>query len=336
MIDLRSDTLTLPSEDMKKVMFSAPLGDDVFVEDPTVIELEKKGAALFNKEAALFCPSGTMTNQIAINIHTQPGDELICSRESHVYNYEGGGIAKNSGASMRLIEGSSGLIDYKDVISNINIDDVHYPITSLVVLENTSNRGGGVCYHFSEMEKISKVCRENNLKLHLDGARVFNAIIRNKENPISYGEIFDSISVCLSKGLGAPIGSLLIGNKSFIQKARRVRKVLGGGMRQVGVIAAAGIYALEHNINRLANDHRRAESIEKAANKCSWVDHVIKTETNIIVINLKTTYTNDEFVSKLKKEGILCISFGVGRVRMVTHLDIDDNDVKYIVEKLNF
>jgi len=336
MIDLRSDTLTMPSIGMKEAMFSTELGDDVFEEDPTVISLENKAALMFGKEAALFCPSGTMTNQIAINIHTQPGDELICSRESHVYNYEGGGIAKNSGVSMRLIERTSGLINHNDVISNINIDDVHYPITSLVVLENTSNRGGGICYQLSEMKKISKVSRDNNLKIHLDGARVFNAIVRNRENVIEYGDIFDSVSVCLSKGLGAPIGSLLIGDANFIHKARRVRKVMGGGMRQVGIIAAAGIYALEHNINRLKDDHRRAEIISNAAKKCTWVDKVIQTETNIIVLYIVSKHTNDEFISKLNEEGVLCIAFGKGRVRMVTHLDISDHDVAYIAKKLKF
>ncbi len=336
MIDLRSDTLTLPSIGMREAMFSAQLGDDVFEEDPTVIALENKASSMFGKESALFCPSGTMTNQIAINIHTHPGDELICSRESHVYNYEGGGIARNSGVSMRLIEGASGLINHNDVLNNINIDDVHYPVTSLVVLENTSNRGGGVCYQFDDMKNISKVCRENNLKLHLDGARVFNAIVKNNENVIEYGSIFDSMSVCLSKGLGAPIGSLLIGSADFIHKARRVRKVMGGGMRQVGIIAAAGIYALEHNVKRLDDDHRRAEKIATAAKKCSWINKVIQTQTNIIVLYTKPEYTNEEFVMKLKKEGILSIPFGQGRVRMVTHLGINDKDVDYIANKLKF
>ena len=336
MIDLRSDTLTLPSKEMKEAMFSANLGDDVFEEDPTVNELESLGASIFEKDAALFCPSGTMTNQIAINVHTQPGDEVICSRESHVYNYEGGGIAKNSGVSTRLIEGPTGLIEHHDVINNINVDDVHYPITSLVVLENTSNRGGGVCYQIEKIKKISEVCSENKLKLHLDGARLFNAIVKNNENPIDYGKMFDSISVCLSKGLGAPIGSLLIGSRPFIQKARRVRKVMGGGMRQVGIIAAAGIYALKNNIDRLIDDHKRAEIIEAAVQNCTWVDRVIKTETNIVVIYIKEEYSNDDFVAKLKNDGILCITFGKGRVRMVTHLDIDDEDVSYIVEKLKF
>ncbi len=336
MIDLRSDTLTLPTLDMKNVMFSAELGDDVFEEDPTVNKLEKKAAELFGMEAALFCPSGTMTNQIAINVHTNPGDEVICSRESHVYNYEGAGIARNSGASVRLIERSSGLIEANEIMKNINIDDVHYPISKLVVLENTSNRGGGICYDMLEMKKISKVCKEQNLFLHLDGARLFNAIVKNAENPLDYGKFFNSISICLSKGLGAPVGSLLIGNDLFIKKARRVRKVFGGGMRQAGILAAAGIYALDHHVDRLLEDHVRAKKIAQAVEKCSWVEKVLAVKTNIIVLYTRNEKSNNEFISKLAQDGIIAIPFGEGRVRMVTHLGINDENVDYIIEKLNF
>ncbi len=314
MIDLRSDTLTLPTLDMKNVMFSAELGDDVFEEDPTVNKLEKKAAELFGMEAALFCPSGTMTNQIAINVHTNPGDEVICSRESHVYNYEGAGIARNSGASVRLIERSSGLIEANEIMKNINIDDVHYPISKLVVLENTSNRGGGICYDMLEMKKISKVCKEQNLFLHLDGARLFNAIVKNAENPLDYGKFFNSISICLSKGLGAPVGSLLIGNDLFIKKSRRVRKVIGGGMRQAGILAAAGIYALDHHVDRLSEDHLRAEKIAQAVEKCSWVEKVLAVKTNIIVLYTRNEKSNNEFISKLAQDGIIAIPFGEGIV----------------------
>jgi len=336
MIDLRSDTLTLPSVEMKEKMLSVKLGDDVFGEDPTVNLLEQNTASMFGMESAIFCPSGTMTNQIAINIHTQPGDEVICSRESHIYNYEGGGIAKNSSASVRLIERNNGLLKHEDVLNNINQDDVHCPRTALVALENTSNRGGGVCYSIDELLKIKKVSVQSEIPLHLDGARIFNAIVEKKQSPKSYGQIFDSISICLSKGLGAPVGSLLIGNEQFINRARRVRKVFGGGMRQAGIIAAGGIYALENNIDRLVDDHKRAKTIANAAKKCSWIENVIPVETNIIVCYMKQDKSNIAFIDKLEKDGIKCIPFGEGRVRMVTHLDVSDVDVNQVCEKLNF
>ncbi|MBM77367.1 MAG: threonine aldolase, partial [Crocinitomicaceae bacterium] len=304
MIDLRSDTVTKPNDEMKNAMFNASLGDDVFEEDPTVTELENRLAEIFGMEAGIFCPSGTMTNQIALNIHLKPGDEVICSRESHIYNYEGGGIAKNSGASVRLIEGSSGIIKAHEIKDNINPDDVHYPISSLVALENTCNRGGGVCYSINDMKEISDLCKEYNLPLHLDGARVFNAIVKNNENPLQYGEIFNSISVCLSKGLGAPLGSVLIGDYDFIKKARRVRKVFGGGMRQVGIVASAGIYALENNVERLKDDHLHAKMIGQALQKCSWINSVLPVETNIVVGNLNEDKDNMSFIDLLNEKNI--------------------------------
>tara|TARA_B100001758_G_scaffold245842_1_gene259681 strand:+ start:1371 stop:2381 length:1011 start_codon:yes stop_codon:yes gene_type:complete len=336
MIDLRSDTVTKPNEEMKQAMFSAKLGDDVFEEDPTVAELENRLAKMFGMDAGLFCPSGTMTNQIALNIHLSPGDEVICSRESHIYNYEGGGIAKNSGASVRLIEGETGLITGQDVANNINPDDVHYPISKLVALENTCNRGGGICYSMSEMKSIAEVCMKNNLPLHLDGARIFNAIVKNNENPLEYAEVFNSISICLSKGLGAPLGSVLIGNQQFIKKARRVRKVFGGGMRQVGVVAAAGNYALENNIERLKNDHLHAKMIAQALQKCSWINSILPVETNIVVGYLNEDRDNNEFVELLAKKNIKIIPFGNGRIRMVTHLEINKQTAEKVVEELNF
>ena len=336
MIDLRSDTLTLPSKEMKEAMFSAQLGDDVFGEDITVNLLEKKAASIFGMEDAIFCPSGTMTNQIAINLYTRPGDEVICSRESHIYNYEGGGIAKNSGASVRLIERESGLINAQDVVKNINADDVHCPKSSLIAVENTSNRGGGVCYAADQLDELAEISQLNKIPLHLDGARVFNAIVAKDQNPLDYGNWFDSISVCLSKGLGAPVGSLLIGKKKFISSARRVRKVFGGGMRQAGIIAAAGIYALDNNIDRLAQDHQRANAIAKGLANCSWVEKVIPVQTNIVVFHIKQQYTNLAFIERLEKVGVKCIPFGPSRVRMVTHLDISDSDVEQVCEKLKF
>tara|TARA_B100000902_G_C27277361_1_gene899614 strand:- start:580 stop:1593 length:1014 start_codon:yes stop_codon:yes gene_type:complete len=336
MIDLRSDTVTRPSKEMKAKMFDAKLGDDVFEDDPTVKEFENRTASLFGKEEGLFCPSGTMSNQIALMIHLKPGDEVICSRESHIYNYEGGGIARNAGASVRLIERSNGLINVDDIKENINPDDIHYPITKLVALENTCNRGGGNCYDINEVEKINEFCLKNNLPMHLDGARLFNALVKNNEKALIWGGYFDSISLCFSKGLGTPMGSVLIGSKDFIHKARRVRKVLGGGMRQVGMVAAAGLYALDNNIDRLKNDHVNAEIIGNALANCSWVQSVMPVETNIVVAHLHSKFDNLKFVEKLKDKGILSIPFGKGRVRMVTHLDISNEEIEKLVDSIKF
>ena len=282
-IDLRSDTVTKPSLEMKDYMLNAALGDDVFQDDPTVQELEDKTARMFGHEAGLFCSSGTMTNQIALMVYLRPGDEVICSSEAHIYNYEGGGIARNSGASARLINRESGIIFLDEIIDNINPNDIHYPVTNLVALENTINRGGGICYPISEIEKISKFCESKNIPLHLDGARLFNALVKTGVKTNYIGPLFNSILICFSKGLGAPVGSVLVGSKKFIQKARRVRKVIGGGMRQVGMLAAAGIYALENNIERLAVDHQHADLLAEGLRSCSWIDKVMKVETNIVI-----------------------------------------------------
>ena len=261
MIDLRSDTVTRPTPEMLQAMFSASVGDDVLKDDPTVNALEEKIATLFGMEAAIFCPSGTMSNQIAIKVHTRPGDEVICHKLSHVYYYEGGGIAFNSGSSVCLLEGDHGRITAEDVEAHINPDDIHRPQTRLISVENTMNKGGGAIYDFNELKKIGDVCKRHGLGYHLDGARLFNALVETKESPKQYGELFDSISICLSKGLGAPVGSLLLGSKAFIKQASRMRKVMGGGMRQSGFLAAAGIYALDNNIERLKEDHLRARLI---------------------------------------------------------------------------
>ncbi|MFM8962662.1 MAG: threonine aldolase family protein, partial [Sphingomonadales bacterium] len=259
MIDLRSDTVTKPSPAMRQAIANAEVGDDVFKEDPTVLELEAYGAQLFGKEAALFCSSGTQTNQIAINVHVQPGGEVICHEESHIYKYEGGGIAKNSGASVRLLPGDRGRINAASIANWMNPShDVHFPLTQLVSIEDTANRGGGAVYEVDQIAQISQLCKELNLPLHLDGARVFNALAVNGLDPANYGAFYDSISICLSKGLGAPVGSLLLGSAAFIEKARRVRKVFGGGMRQAGMIAAGGLYALQNNVQRLHIDHQHA------------------------------------------------------------------------------
>jgi len=335
-IDLRSDTVTKPSLEMKDYMLNAALGDDVFQDDPTVQELEDKTARMFGHEAGLFCSSGTMTNQIALMVYLRPGDEVICSSEAHIYNYEGGGIARNSGASARLINRESGIIFLDEIIDNINPNDIHYPVTNLVALENTINRGGGICYPISEIEKISKFCESKNIPLHLDGARLFNALVKTGVKANYIGPLFNSISICFSKGLGAPVGSVLVGSKKFIQKARRVRKVIGGGMRQVGMLAAAGIYALENNIERLAMDHQHADLLAEGLRSCTWIDKVVDVETNIVIGYMKEGFQNSNFVEKLQKLGVSIVSFGKGRIRMVTHLDVTKEDIDKVISLLKF
>ena len=337
MIDLRSDTVTKPSSEMLEAMMKAPVGDDVFGEDPTVNELEKYAADLFGKEAALYCSSGTQTNQIAINVHVKPGGEVICHKESHVYKYEGGGIARNSGASVRLLDGNRGRISADDVKNWINPEnDVHFPLTQLISIEDTANRGGGAIYNFEEIKKLRELCNQLNIPLHLDGARVFNALIENGIDYKTYASQFDSISICLSKGLGAPIGSLLLGNKDFIKKAHRVRKVFGGGMRQAGIIAGGGLYALKYNISRLKDDHNNARQLENTLTSCDWVESVIPVETNIVVTILKDANKRDEIIEKLKAKNILTMPFGPGMIRMVTHLDVSQNNIDQVCKVLKF
>jgi threonine aldolase len=331
-IDFRSDTVTRPTAPMLDFMQKAPLGDDVFGEDPSINDLENHAASLFGMESAIFCPSGTMTNQIAIKCHTQPGDEVICDLDSHIYQYEGGGIAFNSGCSVRLLQGNRGRINATQVEQAINADDIHKPISRMVGLENTSNRGGGSCYDWREIEKISAVCKERGLILHLDGARLFNALEATGQTAAQYGTVFDSISICLSKGLGAPVGSLLLGNAAFIKKARRVRKVFGGGMRQAGMLAAAGQFALENHVNRLKIDHENARLISQALAKKSFVSEVLPVETNIIIAEIGAPWTPASFVQKMKENGILLFAFSPTRIRMVLHLDISPADVAETIQ----
>jgi threonine aldolase len=333
--DLRSDTFTKPSPAMLEAMFKASVGDDVFGEDPSVNQLEAMAAEMFGMEAALFCPSGTMTNQIGIKCHTQPGDEVICDKVSHVYIYEGGGIAFNSGSQVKALDGDRGRITANQVLEAINPDDVHKARTSLVSLENTANRGGGSCYDFAEFQTIKEVCLKNKLSLHLDGARLWNALVAKGETPKQYGEIFDSISICLSKGLGTPVGSLLLGRLDYIKKARRVRKVFGGGMRQAGYLAAAGIYALENNITRLAEDHDHAHQIAAALSKKDFIGKIMPVETNIIIFEVMGSYTATAFCERLKLDDILCLSISSTQVRMVTHLDVTGEMVSKLVRVID-
>ena len=335
MIDYRSDTFTKPTPAMLEAMFKAEVGDDVFQEDATVNKLEALSAEMFGMEAAIFCPSGTMTNQIAIKCHTQPGDEVICESLSHIYIYEGGGIAFNSSASTRPINGDCGRITAEQVSEAINPDDIHKPHSTLVSLENTANRGGGSCYNFSELEKIKEVCIANKLALHLDGARLFNALVAKNEKPVEYGRVFDSISICLSKGLGTPVGSVLLGKKDFIYKARRVRKVMGGGMRQAGYLAAAGIYALENHIDRLAKDHSHASMLADVLATKDFVKQVSPVETNILIFEVSGRFTPQSLVDILMTEHeIKCFAISKTQVRMVLHLDVTTEMVNKTIEVL--
>jgi threonine aldolase len=333
--DFRSDTITKPTSKMLEFMMKAPVGDDVFSEDPSINHLEAMMAEMFGMEAGIFCPSGTMTNQIAIKCHTQPGDEVICDKNSHIYFYEGGGISFNSSASVKLLEGDRGRVNAQQVKEGINPDDIHRPVSKLVSLENTCNRGGGSCYDFKEFLEIKKVCVENKLMLHLDGARIFNAIVAQNENPKDYGDCFDSISVCLSKGLGAPVGSVLIGNKEFIKKAKRIRKVMGGGMRQAGYLAAAGIYAIEQHIERLQEDHTHALMIEDALRAKPFVDQILPVETNIVIASFHAPYSPQLFMEAMKKEDILMYQISPNQIRMVIHLDISPELVEKTIQAIN-
>lgn len=334
-INLISDTVTKPTKLMMKAMMNAEVGDDVFGADPTVNALQEKVAKLFNMEAALFFPSGTMANQTAIKIHTQPGDRMFCDKWAHVYNYEGGGAAFNSGVTSHLIDGHRGMFtanQLKEAVSGRA--DIHAPYSRLVCIENTTNKGGGACWDFEELKKIQKVAKKNELAFHLDGARLFNALVAKNETPAQYGELFDTISICLSKGLGAPVGSILIGSKKDMEKALRVRKLFGGGMRQAGFLAAAAIYALDNNVNRLAEDHQKAQQIGTVLEGCSYVTKVEPIETNIIIFYVDNNIDPMDFINKMASKGILLISMGEGKIRIVTHLNLTNEMLTILLKEL--
>ncbi|CAL2087630.1 GntG family PLP-dependent aldolase [Tenacibaculum sp. 190524A02b] len=334
-INLISDTVTKPTKEMLQVMLEAKVGDDVFKADPTVNALQEKVANMFGMEDALFFPSGTMANQTAIKIHTQPGNRMFCDKWAHVYNYEGGGAAFNAGVTSCLIDGSRGMFTAKQLESLVGgRNDIHTPYSRLVCVENTTNKGGGACWDFEELKEIEKVAKKNDLKYHLDGARLFNALVAKNETTKQYGELFDTISICLSKGLGAPVGSVLVGSKEHIEKALRVRKLFGGGMRQAGFLAAAGIYALENQVVRLSEDHRRAKQIGQVLEDCSYVKKVEPIETNIIIFYVEETINPDEFMQKMADKGILLISMGEGKIRIVTHHDFTDDMLEVLIKEL--
>lgn len=325
-IDLRSDTVTKPTKGMLDAMMSAEVGDDVYKEDPAVNALESRLAEMFGMDEALFFPTGTMANQTALKLHTNPGEQVICDKYAHIYNYEGGGASFNSGISCKLINGQRGMFTAAQAEEAINPPDFyHSPLTSLIEVENTTNKGGGACWDFEELKKIREVADKNNLGYHLDGARLWNAMVAKKQTPKQYGQLFDTISVCLSKGLGCPVGSVLIGKKELMSGALRVRKILGGGMRQVGYLAAAGLYALDHNLERLADDHRKATEIGEVLNQLSFIKTVEPIETNIIIFELDDNTSETDFLNKLKKKNIHIIGMGSHKLRMVTHLDYTDS-----------
>ncbi|WP_108805413.1 low specificity L-threonine aldolase [Aquimarina sp. Aq107] len=332
-IDLRSDTVTKPTPEMLNEMMKAEVGDDVYKEDPTVNALEERIATMFGMDNALFFPTGSMANQAAIKMHTQPGEQLIADKYAHVYNYEGGGVSFNSGVSCKLIDGHRGMITANQVLESINPPDFyHSPLTSLVCLENTTNKGGGACYNFEEIKKIKKICDDHNLGYHLDGARLWNALVAKRENPKEYGQLFDTISVCLSKGLGAPMGSVLIGNEEIMQKAIRIRKVLGGGMRQIGYMAAAGLYAINNHIDRLQEDHKKAQEIGKVLEKLPFVTNVEPIDTNIIIFTIDGN--EEDFITKMESKNIHFYGMGQGKLRFVTHLDYTQKMHEYFLEQL--
>ena len=336
MINLISDTVTKPTPEMLDFMMSAKVGDDVFKNDESTNALEEKVAHFFNKEAALFFPSGTMANQTAIKLHTEPGDQVICDHYSHIYNYEGGGASFNSGVSCKLIKGDRGRVNAEQVKQAINPPDFyHTPKTRLVSLENTTNKGGGACYELQEIKAIKEVCTNHGLAFHLDGARLWNALVAKNHDPKEYGAQFDTISVCFSKGLGAPIGSALLGSKAFIDKALRIRKILGGGMRQVGYLANAASFAMDHHFERLAIDHRKAKELSTALSAIKWVKSVEPTETNIVIFNIDTeNSTAEDIIQKFKAQHIDLIAMDSSKLRFVTHLDYSDQDHDHVLQTL--
>ncbi|MCP9235039.1 low specificity L-threonine aldolase [Lewinella sp. JB7] len=334
LVNLISDTATQPTPAMLEAMFAAPVGDDVFRQDPTVNQLEATVADMFGMEAALFCPSGTMTNQLAIKCHTRPLDEVICEEKSHIYQYEGGVYSLLSSVSMNLVHGERGKILPGQIDAAVKPEYDWLPRTRLLVVENTCNKGGGSIYTIDEAALLVREARAHGLAVHLDGARLFNALVETGETPRQWGTLFDTVSLCLSKGLGAPVGSLLIGKQSLIDEARRYRKVLGGGMRQAGYLAAAGLYALDHHVDRLAEDNARARRLAAALRDLPGVASVADTETNICIFDLRDE-TAATFLERLREHDILATAFGPRTVRFTTHLGVTEEQIDYVIDRLS-
>ncbi len=331
--DFRSDTLTKPSRGMLDAMLNAEVGDDVWESDPTVKELESKTATLFGMRAALFCPSGTMANQIAIRLFTQPQDEVICDSQSHIYHYESAGPASNSGVALKLIQSQRGIIDARQIEKSINPKDVHFPPSRLVVLENTCNKGGGYSYELDNIREISELCTSRSLSLHMDGARAFNAIVSKGYSSEQLGSHLDSISICLSKGLGCPVGTVLvIKDPELLFKAKRIRKAFGGGMRQSGYLAAAGIYALENNIERLTEDHENAKTLWKGLKEYGLSKEAPEPETNILIFTPGSKWNREELIKELERLGVLSVPMGDDHIRLVTHLDVGTSHIDYALK----
>lgn len=333
-VNLTSDTVTRPTPAMRKAMFEAEVGDDVFRKDPTVNRLEAMAAERFGMEAALYCPSGTMTNQLAIKMHTQPLDEVICEEKSHVYQYEGGVYGLISNVAMNLVKGKAGKLLDGQISAAVKPKADWLPVSKLLVLENTCNKGGGTIYTHAEASSLIREAREHQLACHLDGARLFNALAETGESTADWGAAFDTISICLSKGLGAPVGSLLLGPDELIQRARRFRKNLGGGMRQAGFLAAAGIYALENHVDRLAEDNSRAKRLGAAIKELPYVTNFIPPQSNILIFDLKDEAA-DSFLARLKSRGIEAVPFGPQTIRFTTHLDVDDAMIDHVIQVMN-
>ena len=332
-IDFRSDTVTKPTAGMQAAMMAAEVGDDVFGSDPTVNALEDKAAQLFGMEAALYCPSGTMTNQIALQVHCGRLDEVVCDFTAHIYQYETGGYAYNGGIAIKPIQTPLGKLEAKDIKDYINPDFDWLPSTGLISIENTCNRAGGLIYTYEEMNSISEACRSLNVGFHLDGARLFNALVELNIKPIEVGKLFDTISICMSKGLGAPVGSLLLGSKKQIKLARRLRKVMGGGMRQAGYLAAACIYALDHHVDRLKDDHKKVKLLKATLREVSYVKEIKPVQSNMVIFSVDGMNAA-EFSEEMKKANILCTGMSDTWVRFVTHMDVSFDDVAMACERL--
>lgn len=335
LIDLRSDTLTKPTAEMRQAAFEAVVGDDVYQEDPTVRELEETAAQMMGKEAALFVPSGTQGNQIAVLTYCKPGQEIILDADAHLFYYEGAAISAFAGVQPRTIKGTAGIMDPEDIRAAIREDDIHMPETSLICLENTHNRAGGAIIPLENMQAIYGIAQKANIPVHLDGARLFNAAVASGIEAKEFAAYTDSVQFCLSKGLGAPIGSILAGSEKFIQKARKWRKTMGGGLRQAGMIAAPGLVALRTMVNRLEEDHTNAKTLATGLKHIKGLRIENDVETNIVLVNTVETGMNaQQFVELLREKDVLAITYGPNTVRLTTHYDVSKEQIEVVIDKL--